>query len=211
MTDLFHKILIHLYETNSLHQDKDITQFLKDYLGSEQYTSEKLHNTARTLHNLINSKYIAHFSVPILGSQANGSLTNNLDERTIIVNLELLGHNYIADKISKDKQEKLLERQTAINEQSGQSVIDTNALTSKISKKNFIIAVITLAFIAVSTYATYQTYQISDASNQREQLKQTQNTQLQLLNKQEKQKSDSLVLLKQTIDSLSHILNDEKK
>lgn len=116
MTDLFHKILVHLYETNSLHQNKDITQFLKDHLGNKQYIPQELNNTARTLHNLINSKYISHFSVPILGSQANGSDTNNLDERTIIVNLELLGHNYIADKISQDKQDKLLERQTVISE-----------------------------------------------------------------------------------------------
>lgn len=211
MTDLFHKILIHLYETNSLHQDKDITQFLKDYLGDNQYDTPELQKVANTLGRLIGSNFIINFSVPILGQHANGSLTNNLDERTIIVNLELLGYNYISDKISQDKQEKLLERQTTINEQSGQSVIHTNELTSKIAKRNFIIGTLTLAFIAVSTYATYQTYRISDASNQRELLKQTQNTQLQLLTKKEKRKSDSLVLLRQTIDSLFHILNDNKK
>ena len=211
MTDLFHKILVHLYETNSLHQDKDITQLLIDNLGDKKHDQTELRNVARTLHRLISSNFIKHFSVPVLGQLANGSPTNYLEEHIIRVNLELLGYNYISDKIYQDKQEKLLERQTAINEQSGQSVIDTNVLTSKIAKKNFIIAIITLAFVAVSTFATYQTYQISDATNQREQLKQMQNTQLELLQLQAVKKSDSLVLLKKTIDSLLNILDDPKK
>lgn len=211
MTDLFHKILVHLYETNSLHQDKDITQFLIDSLGDKKHDQSELKNVVRTLHRLISSNFIKHFSVPVLGQVANGSSTNYLEEHVIRVNLELLGYNYISDKIYQDKQEKLLERQTAINEQSGQSVIDTNVLTSKIAKKNFIIAIITLAFVAVSTFATYQTYQISDATNQREQLKQTQSKQLELLQLQETRKSDSLVLLKKTIDSLFRVLNAAKK
>jgi hypothetical protein len=211
MTDLFHKILIHLYETNSLHQDKDITPFLITYLGDNNHNQSELQNIARTLHRLISFNFIKHFSVPVLGQLANGSPTNYLEEHIIRVNLELLGYNYISDKISQDKQEKLLERQTAINEQSGQSVINTNNLTGKIAKKNLYIALITLAFVAVSTYATYQTYRLSDASNQREQLKQTQNTQLELLYKQASKKSDSLVLLKKKIDSLSGVLTDKKR
>jgi len=211
MTDLFHKILVYLYETNSLHQDKDITPFLINYLGDNKHNQAELQNVARTLHRLISSKFISNFSVPILGQLANGSPTNYLEEHTIRVNLELLGHNYIADKITQNRQEKLLERQTAINEQSGQSVIDTNNLTGMIAKKNLYIALITLAFVSVSTYATYQTYLLSDASNQRELLKQTQSTQLELLQLQVVKKSDSLVLLKKTIDSLHSILNEPKK
>lgn len=211
MTDLFHKILVHLYETNSLHQDKDITPFLINNLGDNNHNQAELQNVARTLHRLINSKFITHFSVPILGQLANGSPTNYLEEHTIRVNLELLGYNYIADKITQDKQEKLLERQTAINEQSGQSVIETNSFSVKNTRKTNRLFWLTFAVALISALGTVAGVILN---YQQQKLQQDQVLQGKLtdsLQTQLKSLKSSLFLQQKSIDSLFRVLNDKKK
>ncbi len=211
MTDLFHKILVYLHETNSLHQDKDISQFLKDYLGNNQYDSFELQKIAKTINQLNASSFIRHFPVPILGEQGNGSMTNTLDEHKIILKLELIGYNYISDKITQEKQEKLLERQTAINEQSGQSVIKTNDFSVKNSTKTNKLFWLTFAVALLSAIGTiagvilsYQQQKLGQ--DQLLQNKATDNLQTQL-----KSLKRSLFLQQKSIDSLYGILNDRKK
>src|SRR5215471_10105913 len=98
MEDLFHKILIHLYSINALHQNTDITDFLKKTLGQDYNNPALLRSARDTLGQLQVSKFIYTDHLPILGQAGNGSPTNNLDEHRIRVRLELLGHTYISDK-----------------------------------------------------------------------------------------------------------------
>lgn len=197
MNDLFHKILMHLYETNSLNQNVDITDFLKQTLG-DYNNSAVLQNIATTLHHLVASGFIAGLAVPPLGKQGNGSKTNNLDEHKISVTLKLQGHNYIEQKISQVKQDYLLKRQTDAIEQTNKSTLKLNEEVlpqnfksqEKSSKQSFWLAFVSASISTIIIAATAY-LQYKDSTD--EQLKEL---------KQEVQKSST------ALDSIQHYLKN---
>ena len=170
MNDLFHKILAHLYSINALHQETDITDFLKQTLGQDYNNPSLLQNVRTALGQLGVGGYIARDHQPILGQPGNGSETNNLDEHKIRVKLELLGHTYIEDKIRKANQDALLLKQTTVAEKTGDSVIDTNAFSKKIAGKNMIILWLTLIVAAAGAFATIKSCQIASQQNKQQSL-----------------------------------------
>lgn len=211
MEDLFHKILIHLHSINALYQYTDITDFLKQTLGQDYNNPGLLQGVRSTLGHLGVNEYIARDHQPILGRAGNGSDTNNLDEHRIKVRLELLGYNYIAEKIRLAKQDDILEKQTAISEKSGASVINTNEFTKKNAKKNLIILILTLLVAVAGTFATIKGCQVNTQEQKRLRLKEQKDSSIQQLQKELSKKDDILLVQKNRIDSLFHAISDTSK
>lgn len=177
MNDLFHKILVYLYDYNGLNIDLCINDFLKQELGDKCYDNETLMKVGKVLEVLNTSKYISIQSIPQLGKYNFGNSKsghNNLDDHELFIKLELLGHNYIADKLSKQRQDNLLERQTNITEKTSEFTTNNGRTTTKI-------AIVSIFIGFVGTIATIKSCQISkDANSKDQEIEQLKTSQQQL-------------------------------
>lgn len=210
MDDLFHKILIHLYDRNALHQDTDITYFLKSALGQDYNNVETLMNLRETLGRLKNSGFIKISKLPLFGQPGNGSATNNLDEHNMIASLELLGHNYIFEKIRLLNQDSLLAKQTVVAEKTGDSVVSTNDFTVTNAKKNNRLFWLTFAVAVISAAGTVGGFILSYRQQIQTQKQVSQDTSLSQMQNQLLRLNNALSVQQQTIDSLRSSLVETK-
>lgn len=168
MTDLFHQILIYLYENNGLHREIDITDFLKTQLGTDYNHPSILPTAKKTLQLLSDNpnKYTNRFNVPHLGQTTN-NVYHNLDNSYVRVVLELPGYTYISEIAAEQKKRQLLEAQADSIIETNKSVKETNKsiqnLYDKVIPNNFTsqnkttyisigVAIVSLIFIGLSTY-----------------------------------------------------------
>ncbi|MBS1666868.1 MAG: hypothetical protein JST58_05770 [Bacteroidetes bacterium] len=162
MDDLFHLILINLYERNSLHQDQNIHDFLLGWLGENTNNVNSYEFIITTIQWLQRYEYVH----PV---EAKTKPLNQWDERTfentsngrVIVRLLLKGHNYIEERIRSRNQEVFLKRQTLANEETsiqnrlvGQSVITTNTIQRNLGYRTLWVAIGSMGLLAVYTYFT---------------------------------------------------------
>jgi len=213
MENLFIDILNFLKD-NKLYYPVDLKEFLLNHPSVDKHTVDGKEQLFQLLNEMRHRGFVTIITDSKIVNNtptSESSLDIPLEEFTSIkLTLSIDGYNFVTNNLRDISQEKLLQRQTLIADQSGQSVIETNILTRKITKKNLYISLITLAFVAVSTWATYQSYRLSNEANHREHFKETQNTQIQLLSKIVKQKSDTIILCQTKIDSLFRILKKHK-
>lgn len=210
MDDLFHKILVYLYSVNGLNQDVDITPFLKDAFNNNTDSPEILRRIRKAVGHLQATKYVKIDHVPSWGDTIT-EIYRTLETDKPILQLELLGHNYIADRISKLNQDVLLSRQTGVAEKTGKSVVNTNDFTVTTVKKNDKLFWLTFGVAAVSTFATVRSCQISNELNNREMRRDTLITQLQSLKDTLIQKDSVRDAQQTTIDSLTQTLSRTKQ
>jgi len=209
MNDLFHQILVHLYDINGLHRSVDITDFLKQTLGDNYNDPTLLRSVETTLGQLGVAGFIARTSQPILGRPGNGKEKNNLDEHRINVTLELLGHNYIGDKIKEANQNDVLRRQTDISKNTAESVIATNKFSRGNATWNTRILGATLVVAAISAFASLKNWQIVRNKNSKDQSIEKQTREIDSLRKTLSKAQADLSSQKKLLDSLQKMVNEK--
>lgn len=210
MDDLFHKILIYLYSVNGLNQDVDITDFLKEAFNNNIDSPEILLRVRKTVGHLGVSGYIKRDPIPHWGQETNHTFHTFITDKPVLT-LELLGHNYIADKINKANQDLLLTKQTDIAEKSGGATIKTSEFTITNSRHNTYILLGTLVIAAISAIASIRSCQISDSSDKKDHKIERQSQDIELLKQNIEQSRNALSVQQSVVDSLQRILSEKTK
>lgn len=201
MYDLFHKILVFLYNKNGLNQSIELNDFFNEEFNGDTDKPEVLLRIRQTMGQLVSAKYIEHESLPNWGQDTN-TIFHTLETDKAIAILNLLGHNYIAEKISKSNQDDLLARQTIVAEKTGGSVVSTNDFTIENAKKNNRLFWLTLVVAAIIAFAGVRSCRISNEVNNRERDKLYQDTLIQSMQNKIIQTRNTLSVQQNLIDSL---------
>lgn len=172
---MFHQTLVYLKNNQGIEDAIELSPFFKNYLGAKKDDPNELRKVSITLSQLKARGYVEG-SIILLGQKGNGYENNNLDDHRLLYKLEPEGYKYISEELRLKAQDDLLQRQTTSIENSnaqnvlvGQSVINTNSLTTTNfqSQKNFnliTIVVGALTFLTLAVYTYYTSKSITEES-----------------------------------------------
>jgi hypothetical protein len=136
-----YEILKFIFDQDS-YEDVKLNNFLKEKYGDDKCNTIREALYALTKSNKIVIKDDAQRSMCDMVELPSISRENTratLDNWDLYATIKESGRQFIIEQLRQYKQDALLERQTAINEESGKSVIDTNDFSKKIAGKNMII------------------------------------------------------------------------
>jgi hypothetical protein len=209
MKDLFHDILNYLkpYYANT---SVNVTDFVKPYIIKDD--KENTLRLFKVFDNLKSKNFIdieltegQSTSVTPVNKQGQEYVERNgqtIGRFTINASITNDGLTYLEHKGRDERQSELLERQTIISEQSGQSVISTNDFTRKNANRNILILWLTLIVAGAGAFATIKSCQIANQQNKQSKLIEQRDQSILTLKNKLTEKDEALSVQKKIIDSL---------